>query len=206
VRRDRFIGPTPVRPYERHRARPVPYADHTHRGRIGYGGGKASRMTRQQLVHPPTGRHRRQRHAAHEYIGMRRQFSLFRTVSVHPQMHIAEKRAGRVRARGRTRMRVPLSGREHLVGPDKSRTVRRIRTPDDERRPVVHAVITRCPTGPYRTEAHRGPRGIRLRSREPVAHSAASRPAGISHRVRDGGREGGATNGGRAGSPSPSMR
>lgn len=208
VRSDRGTGPALLRPNERHSTRPVPYPDDTRRARVGYGGDKASRVVRQQREHPSVSRLGRQRHVVHEYIGVFHEPRPFRAVRVHPQEHIARKRAGRVPAG--ERVRIPSRGRGQRIGSHESRTVGRIRTPDDKERPVVQAVTAAYrighPTGPFRTEAHRGPRGVRLRDRAPVAHSAAPLWAGISHRVSDGGDWGGATNGGRAGSPSPSMR
>ncbi|WP_328845616.1 hypothetical protein [Streptomyces sp. NBC_00258] len=90
---ERDIEPVLLRPYERHSASPVPYPDETHRGRPRYGGGKASRMVRQQVVHPSVSRLWRQRHTAHERIGMFHELCPFRAIRVRPQEHVAEQHA-----------------------------------------------------------------------------------------------------------------
>lgn len=206
VRWERGGGPTPFRSYEGHGAGPVPYPDDTHRGRVGHGGREASRMARQQLTHPPVSRHERQLYTAHQHVGVFHEPGPPRPVRIHPQVHITGVRAGRVRAGRRIRIRVPIRGRGQRVGPYESRALCRVRTPDDEGRPVVQCLTTRYRAGRRRTEAHRGPGGIRFGGRGRAAHSAAPLPAEICHRVRDGGSGSGATYGARAGSPSPSIR
>lgn len=219
-RRDRMrwdpgTGSAPVQPYGGHGTRPAPHPDDTGRVGAGHRGGKASGVACQQLMYPPTSRPGRRQDAGHQHIGMVHELCPFRAARVHaarfpasrvhPQMHIAGERAGCVPAGGRIRIDVPLRGREQSVRSDESRAVRHGRAPDHEGRPV--RVVTReysAAAGP--PETHRGPRNVRPRGREPVAHGATPLPAETSHRVSDGGSGGGATISGRAGSPSPSMR
>ncbi|BCL29522.1 hypothetical protein GCM10017557_43810 [Streptomyces aurantiacus] len=126
VCREWSIGPALLRPYERHGTRTVPYPDDTRRGRTGYRGGKASRVARQQLVHPVVSRFRQQGYAAHEHIGVFHELCPLPAVRIHPQMYVAGKRARRMRAGRRIRIRPPSRGRGQSVGPDKNRTVRRL--------------------------------------------------------------------------------
>lgn len=210
MRGKRGIGPAPLRSYERHGAGPFPYSDDTCRGRVGHRGGEAAGMIRQQPPHPAVSRRERQRHTAHEHIGKVHEPDPLRAVRVHPQVHVAGQRSGRVRTGRRARIPGPARVRGQRVGPYESRSVCRnvcrFRVPDDQGHPVVRAVTTRHRTRWCRAEAHGGPSGIRFRDREPVAHSPTPLPAEICHRVSAGGSGSGAMYGGRAGSPSPSIR